>query len=305
MAVTLSKMQTLTELNENFAIPGVLSFEEGDGGFLRARVTSASCNGAMYLYGAHVTEWQPAGQAPGIFLSEHSKYEAGKAIRGGVPLIFPWFGARDNAPVHGFARTSVWSVSFAAVVGDAVHLTMTLMPSAVSRELGYDHFRLAYEVVFGKELTLRLSVANDGEKPLEFEEGLHSYVEISDIEKIGIEGLKGTKYLDKVDGFKRKTQQEEVLRFSSVVDRPYLNTEATVTVEDAGMHRKVVMAKQGSKTTVIWNPWEELAATLGDMAPGEWRRMVCVEAVNAGENKVTLAPKEAHTMEARFSVVKA
>jgi len=303
-AVTLAGMQTLTELNENFAIPGVLGFEEGNGGLICARVTGAGGTGTIYLHGAHVTHWQPVGAETVLFLSEHSKFEDGKAIRGGVPLIFPWFGAREGGgPVHGFARTAMWEVAFAAVSGDEVHLTLTLGPSEVSRAAGYDRFRLAYEVVFGRELTLRLSVANQGEKPLTFEEGMHSYFEVSDVESVGVEGLGGTEYVDKVDDFKRKRQSEAVLRFTGTVDRPYLNTEAAVTVEDVGMKRKIVVAKKGSKTTVVWNPWTEVTATLNDMGAEEWRKMVCVETVNAMENSVTLQPSEAHTMEAKISVV--
>ena len=299
-------MQTLTELNENFAIPGVLGFAAGEGGLICAQVTGAAGNGTIYLHGAHVTHWQPTGVSTVLFLSEHSKFEAAKAIRGGVPLIFPWFGARDGGgPVHGFARTETWEVVFAAVSGDEVHLTLTLGPSEVSRGLGYDKFRVAYEVVFGGELTLRLSVANQGDAPLKFEEGMHSYFQVGDVADIGVEGLGGVEYVDKVDGFKRKRQSEDVLRFEGMVDRPYLNTEGAVTVDDPGMKRKIVVEKTGSKTTVVWNPWVEGTATLGDMGADEWRKMVCVETVNAMENSVTLQPSEAHTMEAKFSVVSA
>jgi glucose-6-phosphate 1-epimerase len=295
-------MQTLTELNEHFAIPGVLSFDEGHGGFLRANITTPACRGAIYLYGAHLVAWQPDGAEPVIFLSEHSKYEAGKAIRGGVPIIFPWFGNKDNAPTHGFARTEVWDVAFVGQSGDDLHVTLTLAPNETSRALGYDKFQLAYEVIFGKELTLRLSVANQGDQPLEFEEGLHTYLAISNIEDVAIHGLKDTEYLDKMDDFKRKRESADAIRFTGSVDRPYVNTEANVTLEDPGMKRRIVLSKQGSKTTVVWNPWSNLAATLPDLGEDEWRKMVCVEAVNAGENKITLHAKEAHTMEAKFTV---
>ncbi len=297
-------MQNLTELNDNFAIPGVLTFQEGNGGLLCAQITTAACSATLYLHGAHLTHWQPEGYAPVIFLSGHSKFEAGKAIRGGIPLIFPWFGSRADGtgPAHGFARTQVWDVAFAAISGDNLHLTVTLGPTEESRNLGYDNFRVAYELIFGHELTLRFSVANQSGQPLHFEEGMHTYFQVSDVENVSVLGLGDTEFLDKVDNFKRKRQTGAVLRLTGATDRPYLNTEATVTVEDPGLTRRIVNAKQGSKTTVVWNPWAEQAAALSDLGADEWPHMLCVETVNAADNAMTLQPNEAHTMEAKISV---
>jgi len=300
-------MQTLTELNEHFAIPGVLDFKEGNGGLLCAEVTTGAYSATLYLHGAHLTQWQPTGQAPVLFLSEHSHFALDTPIRGGVPVIFPWFGPRTgertDGPMHGFARLQVWNVAFAAVSGDDLHLTLTLGPSEESGGLGYDNFRVAYEVVLGRELTLRLSVANGGAQELRFEEALHTYFAVGSAQDVRIHGLGGTEYLDKTDGFKRKQQEEEVLRLTGTTDRPYLNTTATVTLEDPALGRKIVVAKQGSETTVVWNPWAEGSKTLADFGDEEWREMTCVETANAGEDVVTLRAQEAHTMEAKISVV--
>ena len=302
-------MQTLTELNDNFGIPGILVFEEGRGGLILAQVMTEACRAAIYLHGAHVVSWQPEGQEPVLFLSEQSHFEAGKAIRGGVPVIFPWFGARTgqrtDGPAHGFARTQVWDVAFAAVAGDEVRLTLTLGPSDESRTLGYDHFRLAYELSFGRELTMRLSVANvanEEQDVLQFEEALHTYFAVGAAEEVRIHGLAGTEYLDKTDDFKRKLQEQDILTLAGTVDRPYLNTEATVVLDDPKVGRRIVIAKQGSKTTVVWNPWSDVAAALADFGDDEWERMTCIETANAAEDLITLRPTEAHTMEAKISV---
>jgi len=297
-------MQNLSELNDNFAIPGILTFQEGKGGLLCAQITTAACTATLYLHGAHLTHWQPEGQPPVIFLSDHSKFEAGKAIRGGIPLIFPWFGSRADGtgPAHGFARTQVWDVAFAAISGDDLHFTVTLGPTEESRNLGYDNFRVAYELIFGRELTLRLSVANQSTQPLHFEEGMHTYFHVSDVQNASLLGLADTEFLDKIDNFKRKRQIETALRLTGPTDRPYLNTEATVTLEDPGFTRRIVNAKQGSNTTVVWNPWSTLAATLPDLGNDEWPHFLCVETVNAADNAITLQPSEAHTMEARISI---
>jgi len=299
-------MQTLIELNEHFAIAGVLGFEEGKGGLICTQVTMPSGNATVYLHGAHLTHWQPAGQAPVLFMSEHSNFLPSKAIRGGVPVIFPWFGQRSgertDGPMHGFARTTTWQVAFAAVSGDDLHLTLTLGPDEESRALGYDNFRVAYELVFGHELTMRLSVANQDEKPLHFEEALHTYLHVGEAERVRISGLQGAEYLDKMDDFKRKRQVEDVLTLTGATDRPYLNTEATVTVDDPTLKRRVVVSKVGSKTTVIWNPWSTLAAGLADFGDEEWRQMTCVETANVADNTLTLRKNEAHTMESKISV---
>jgi glucose-6-phosphate 1-epimerase len=303
-------MQTLEELNEHFAISGALTFAVGNGGLTVARVSTPACTAEIYLHGAHLTAWQPAGQEPVLFLSERSAFEAGKPIRGGVPIIFPWFGARTatlenprtDGPSHGFARTSLWQVAFAALAGDDLHLTLTLAPNEASRALGFDRFQLAYELVLGKELRIRLTVANQAEAPLHFEEALHTYLAVGDATQVEIRGLANTEFLDKTEGFQRKRQTEEVLKLTKETDRPYLNTAATVTLDDPDLKRRIAVAKTNSLTTVVWNPWVELSAKLPDMEPGGWRSMTCIETANAVENAITLAPRAAHTMEAYIRI---
>jgi len=300
-------MSTVNELNDNFAIPGLLAFEEIVGGLLIARITSAACTATLFLQGAHLVHWQPGSEDhPVLFLSERSIFAPGKAIRGGVPVIFPWFGARTgertDGPSQGFARTAVWDVAFAAGFGEDLHLTLTLGPSETSRQLGYDNFRLAYELIFGRTLSMRLSVVNQSETPMAMEEALHTYLAVGGVEHARIGGLGDTEFLDKTDHFSRKRQADDVLVLQGETDRPYLNTTATVTVDDPIFGRRLVVEKRNSHTTVIWNPWMEQTAKLADMDPEGWRGMVCVETANAAENALTLHPGEAHTMEARITV---
>ena len=301
-------MQNLEELNAHFAIPGAFSFALGEGGLVAARISTPARTGEIYLHGAHLTSWQPIGQAPALFLSERSSFTEDKAIRGGIPIIFPWFGARTatpenprtDGPSHGFARTSLWQVAFAALAGDDMHLTLTLAPDETSRSLGFDRFQLAYELVLGAELRMRLTVANQAETPLQFEEALHTYLAVGDVAQVQIRGLRNTEFLDKTDNFKRKRQMEDVLRLTKETDRPYLNTSATVTLDDPVLRRRITIAKANSLTTVVWNPWSELSAKLADMNPDGWRHMTCIETANAAENAITLAPRQTHTMEAHL-----
>ena len=303
-------MQSTGELNETYGLPGVLAFDEPHPGMPRARITTPACNAEFYLQGAHLTQWQPAGQQEALFLSERSAFVPGKAIRGGIPIIFPWFGSPATSPVHtsrgasqhGFARSWPWTLGFAALAGEDLHLSTTLDQTEGIRALGFSGFELAGEFILGRTLAVRLTVANTGDSPFFFEEALHAYLAVGDSRQVSVEGLDGTEFLDKTDDFKRKTQTEALLRFDGETDRPYLNTTAPLTLRDPVLGRSLRVGKTGSRSTVTWNPGPQLAAKLTDLAPGAWERFACIETANVAEDAVTLQPGKAHTMEMRLSV---
>jgi glucose-6-phosphate 1-epimerase len=300
----------LESLTEAFAIPGVLAFDLHEG-LIRAQVTTPACTATLYLHGAHLTHWQPAGQRPVLFLSGHSDFAPGKAIRGGIPICFPWFGPRTlpitgnttEGPSHGFARTQTWELAFAALAGDELHLTVTLGPSEQTRALGFEGFRAVYELTLGAELTLKLTVANTGDAPLVFEEALHTYLAVSDATAVTIHGLESAPYLDKTDGMKPKVMPAEPFRFTGVTDRTLNGTSATCVLEDPGYARTIAIAKSGSNTTVVWNPFAEVAAKLADLTPGSWQRFCCIETANAGTDAITLAPTQTHTLQATIAIL--
>jgi glucose-6-phosphate 1-epimerase len=298
-------MADVEVLRERFGIDGVLQFETTASGLVAAHVTAPAAEATIYLHGAHLTHWKPKGEAAAIFLSERAEFAPGKAIRGGVPVIFPWFGERHDGeagPQHGFARTSEWELAFAAMAGEEVHLVFTLGANELTRSLGFDDFRLSYRVTIGRTLTMELTVANDASVPLEFEEALHTYYAVADARRVEIDGLGGTEYLDKLDGMKRKVQPPGALMFQGRTDRTYANTEATCVLHDPVGGRRIVVSKTGSRSTVVWNPWEELTAKMADMEPDAWLHMTCIETVNAGENAVKLGAGETHSMRAMVSV---
>jgi glucose-6-phosphate 1-epimerase len=294
----------INQLNEHFGLPGVLAFHATDGGLVRADITSPHATATVYLQGAHLTAWQPAGHQPVIFTSRKTDLKPGKAIRGGVPIAFPWFATRHDGktgPSHGFARIQDWTLAFAAQAGDDLHLTFTLGPNDLSRSLGYDHFRLAYQLTIGRTLTMQLTVANDAATPLFFEDALHTYYAVEDIHEIAIAGLDGVSYLDKVDNLQKKLQHGDIT-ITGPTDRVYLDTAGDCTLNDHAGKRRIVVAKIDSTTTVVWNPWEEGAAKLTDMDPTEWHEFVAIETVNAAIDAITLAPGATHTMQARVSI---
>ena len=292
--------QTLTQLVENFAIPGVLSFRE-TGGLLFADLTSPAASASLCLQGAHLLHWQPVGQQPVLFLSQRSDMAPGKAIRGGIPLLFPWFGPRHDGgegPAHGFARIQPWNLAFAAISGEELHLTLTQGPTDLSRSLGFDHFKLVLQITIGNSLKLQFTVANDGSAPLLYEEGMHTYFAVGDVHEITVQGLDGTSYIDKKDDFKVKPQPGGSMHITAPTDRVYLDTTATCTIKDQVLKRTITVEKTNSHSTVVWNPWGEMS----DIQPDGWHEFVCVETVNVGAQSVTLAPGKRHTMQAHITI---
>ena len=297
------------ELNEQFGLPGVLRFDE-HGELTRLRVTLPACDATLYLQGAHLTHWQPAGQEPVLFVSEKSLFEPGKAIRGGVPICFPWFGGRSDGgpgPSHGFARTQTWELAFAALLpdaagGDRLQLTFVLGATELSRSLGFDSFRVAYEVLLGRTLTLKLTVANAGANPFKFEEALHSYYRVGDVRQAPITGLESASYLDKRDNGAQKTEVAGPLQLSSWTDRVYPKNSAPAAVHDEKQGRVLQVNKENSETTVVWNPWADGASSLADLGDEEWPEFLCVEAANTATDAITLEPGAAHTLTVRVDV---
>jgi glucose-6-phosphate 1-epimerase len=297
-------MIDINQLKEHFGIPGVLDFHATASGLAYASVTTPHATATVYIQGAHLTAWQPMGQQPAIFISRKSDFAPGKAIRGGVPIAFPWFATRHDGkpgPSHGFARIQDWTLAFAAMAGEELHLSFTLGPTEISRNLGYDNFRLAYELIIGRTLTMQLTVANDAAAPLVFEEALHTYYTVADIHETTVDGLDGVTYVDKTDKFQLKVQHGAVI-ITETSDRVYLNTESTCVLHDTGGKRRVSIAKTGSNTTVIWNPWESGAAKLPDLDPTEWHEYIAVETSNAAVNAITLAQGATHVMQAHVTV---
>jgi glucose-6-phosphate 1-epimerase len=293
-------MVTVHDLNERFSLKDALRFEEGPGGLTLAKIATDAATAEIYLQGAHVARWQPASaEDPVLFMSAKSHFAEGKAIRGGVPLVFPWFADRTGGlpgGAHGFARTMEWEVVATERRKEGVALSFKLLPNQTTRDLGFDHFVLVYEVVVGERLALALEVENVGDSPLTFEEALHAYYSVSDVRQIEVGGLGDTDYLDRAHQAVRKHQAAGTIRFAGETDQLHLNTQAAVTIFDPKWKRRIVIEKRGSNSTVVWNPWIEKAARLADFGDDEWPHMVCVEPANAAENAVTVAPGATHTM---------
>jgi glucose-6-phosphate 1-epimerase len=293
-------------LSAQFSIADALRFERAETGLVRAVISTAAAEGVIYVHGAHIAQWKPRGERPVLFLSPRSLFAPGKAIRGGIPIIFPWFGARGDGqpgPAHGFARIAEWTIENTKLHSDGrVEFVLALLPNETSRGFGYDAFLLRFRVIFGKQLEIELETRNTASQPLRYEAAFHSYFAIARIHQASVSGLEGTTYIDKTDGFQRKKLGNGPLRFVKETDQVHLNTESTCAVEDPVWHRRIVIQKRGSKSTIVWNPWSEKTKELSDMDRDSWQDMVCVESGNVADNAIELAPGESRLLGASIRV---
>lgn len=285
---------------EKSVTPGV-AFLEGQGGLPMLKITTASSRADVYLHGAHVTNFTRHGQQSLLFLSERSRFEPGEPIRGGIPIIFPWFGARNGAAMHGFARIKPWDLKEISHGPDGSISVRFRLPDCPEAH-AYPPFEADYVVTVNDVLILELIVTNKArEAKLEFEQCLHTYFAVENIAETSIVGLKGASYLDKVENFAKKTETNEAIRISSEMDRVYLDATGPVEIRDDALGRVIVVEKEQSASTVVWNPWIHKAQQMGDFCDDEYQRMVCVESGNVNVNKTVLAPGNTSNLKVTLS----
>jgi len=294
-------MNTAQQLNAQFGIDGQLSFRDDASGLVIAEISNPQATASLCLQGAHLMTWQPRSQTvPVLWLSRDAKPAAGKSIRGGVPVCWPWFGAHASEagfPGHGYARTVPWQVVESGTGPDgATRLTLRLIESEKTRAQWPHPCTLDLTVIVGEILRMELSTENTGKSDFVISEALHAYFRIGDIGAVHVNGLAGCDYWNKVGGSALE-RQEGIIRFAGETDRVYINTAAECVIEDDRLKRRIRVAKSGSLSTVVWTPWTAKADKMGDLGqPDGWREMLCVESANAIENVVKVAAGIKHTL---------
>ena len=292
----------LAALNARFAIPQRLRFMDSTPGLPMADIHTPLATARVALQGAQVLAWRPDGMPPVLWLSGAAEFAPGKAVRGGIPVCWPWFGDRAGQSAHGFVRTRLWELRASALDAQGqVCLTLGLQDDAATRALWNHAFDLELQVTVGTSLTLQLTTRNTGAQAFTLTEALHTYFSVGDIRQTTVHGLDGTHYLDKVQGY-APAQQAGPVSFTAETDRVYLNTTTDCVIDDADQKRFITVAKAGSQATVVWNPWADREKTMPDMAAGGYQRMVCVETVNAEPHPVTVAPGGQHRLGTTLSV---
>jgi glucose-6-phosphate 1-epimerase len=279
----------------------VAKFEEvspGRGGLPRITISTPAATAEIYLHGAHLTSWKPSGCEEVIFVSEQAQFADGKAIRGGIPVCFPWFREKlddPRAPSHGFVRTKAWRLDSIAYNGDLATVILST-DSDESTLAWWPHaFTLVQRLTVGRTLTQELTMTNRGSTPLRFEEALHTYYRVGSADSVVISGLDGVTYRDNMDGNQEKQQHGDIT-FSQQTDRAYMETAHAIEIFDPVLRRKTRIEKENSRSTVVWNPWSTAAKPMSDLGDEEWRVMACVEASNMRACGVDLVAGAQHTM---------
>jgi glucose-6-phosphate 1-epimerase len=271
-----------------FEIPGRVTFAHGNGGLPKINITTGRSTAEIYLHGAHITGFQKNGEPPLLFLSRLSQFAAGKPIRGGVPVCFPWFGQREGDVIHGFARITEWDLIETAATPDGGVTVRFRLPSTAANA-AWPAYRAEFVVAVTDRLAMELIATNESaDRNFDFENCLHTYFAVGDILDVSIAGLKGAHYLDKTDKNARKLESADAIRITAETNRVYPDTPGAVEIRDAKFRRTIRVDKSGSAATVVWNPWT--TQLMPDFDPAEHRQMVCVESGNVGQNKLSLAP---------------
>ncbi len=289
-------MKTLDQLEELYSIEGELGFFEDDEGLISITVSNKYADAEIYLQGAQVTSFAPVNSMDILWMSPDSLFEAGKAIRGGIPLCFPWFGPskEEGQPQHGFARLMNWDVTEVKNMPNSETFIRLQLCSSEETKAYWPHdFCAELLITVARTLTASLKVTNTSTNDFEYTCALHSYFNVSDIEHIAIDGLKGTQYRHSFapEVF---TQEEDLLEIKQEENRYYFNTEATCVIEDLAFKRKIEVGKSGSKVTVVWNPGEENCTKMNDVPDHGYLNFVCVEAVNSLDDVIKLSPQQSH-----------
>jgi glucose-6-phosphate 1-epimerase len=296
----------IAALNSRFALPGAAQIVAGNGGLAKVLIATPSAKAEIYLHGAQITSWQPGGADEVLFLSKKSHWQAGKAIRGGIPVCFPWFRAKaedPNAPSHGFVRTKDWQLeSISPAPGDAVCARFSIGSDDSSRKWWPFEFRLEYSLTVGKALNLELTMANTGGSALRFEEALHTYFNVGDVQRARVRGLEGASFLDNRDGNREKRQEGELV-LTRQTDNAFRNADGPVEIVDPVLERRLRTEKRNSTSTIVWNPWSDGAAAMMDLAADEWQTMLCVEGGNILNSAVTLGSGEKHSMAVAIEIL--
>jgi len=301
-------MTDLAIWNETFGITGQVKFIQGQSDLPIVVIENSLAHASIALQGAHLLSFQATGEAPLIWMSEDASYAPASSLRGGIPVCWPWFGPHatdESMPAHGCARTNNWKpVSSASNEDGTISMSFELIQTEKTKALCSHPLNVQLHVTVGAHLHLALETTNLGDSSFTLGQALHTYFHVGDVRKASIDGFDGTAYIDKVksggDYGVHKIQQGAI-RIASEVDRIYLNSGKRCEIIDPVLKRKIIIACEGSASTVVWNPWIDIANKMGDLGHDGYLNMLCVETTNAADDVIELAAGATHRLVADYS----
>jgi len=293
------------ELNEKYGVEGEIGFAELDGDLPFIMISNKYAEVDISIYGAQICSFRPQGTIDVLWMSPLSVFEAGKSIRGGIPVCFPWFGPHvsdGSLPQHGFARNSMWEVAeVKSVQSGESYVRLKLESSEETKKFWPHDFVAEMIIVVGSKLSVTLKVSNPSGEPFSYTAALHSYFNLSGIENIAIEGLKDTHYENQLDG-NRYFDKENHLKISEATTRHYFDTDSVCVIHDPFFTRNIRIEKKGSKCSTVWNPWAEACEQMNDMPNEGYETFVCLETVNKINDSIVVLPGESHETTAIIGV---
>ena len=301
---------------DSFRLQNELTIVEGEGGLPFIKVVNEYAEALISIYGAQVLSFKQKTEKSVesnelLFLSEKAFFEKDKAIKGGIPICWPWFGQapevtpdknpeEKSRPAHGFARNVLWElVETASSKVDGTKIVLALQESENSRKLWPHAFNLSLTIDIGKTLKLSLKTSNTGTQAFSITQALHSYFSVSDISKVRVAGLDQAQYLDTTKQEWPVAVQSGDVTFDKEVDRIYTQAPE-LTLTDEGRSQQVRIRPNGCKTTVIWNPWADISAKSADLTDDAYKQFVCIETANAAEDIIEILPNESFTLQAEY-----
>lgn len=321
---------SLASSYQQFAIKNSLSVIQGMEGGPFIEVNNKHASALISIYGAQVLSYKSKKSSPKreyneqnstksrernnsncesremLFVSELAYFEATKAIKGGIPICWPWFGKdpeNRGRQMHGFARNSLWRLEETALNGTAENkIVLSLTESKDSYELWSHDFKLVLTIIVGETLQLSLKTMNTGKTAFTITQALHAYFSIADIQKIQVDGLDQIKYIDTVNDVYTTRLQVGKVTVNQEVDRIYMGAPSKTRLIDEQLQRKLVIDSKGSNTTVVWNPWIDISNNSADLTDDAYQRFICVETANAAENVIVVEPNQSFTIEAKYTL---
>lgn len=294
------------QLNIDYGIADQLKFVAGNGGLPFIAIRNQSATALISLHGGQILSFKPIHEnVDMLFLSSKSLYEDGKAIRGGIPVCWPWFGPDPKGlqrPNHGFVRTHLWKVLSTTSTDTETKVSLQFIESQKKEKTWKKPFTLKLEFTIGDTLSLELITHNTGDNPFSITQAFHTYFHVGDINQVQVLGLDGCDYFDKLDQGKEKTQTGTV-SIAEEVDRIYMNVNNLLTVSDPVFKRRIEIASQNCKTGVVWNPWQKTSRKMVDLGNQDYKHFVCVETGNIAFDLIQILPGEEHRLFTNFKIL--
>ena len=295
------------QLNQHYGIDKQVVFITGEGGWPFIQVATEQARALISVYGGQVLTFHPTdAREPLLFVSQRAHYQPGKAIKGGVPICWPWFGPDlegKGRPAHGFMRNRMWEVRETACSPEGVvRIVLGATDTAETQAIWPRSFALQLEITIGTTLNLELMTRNTGTQPCTITQALHPYFRVGDIRQTQVTGLENTRYIDKTNDNLEKDQVGAVT-IETEVDRIYQAIGSSdLVIHDQAWQRRIRITSKGNRTAVVWNPWAKMTAEMSDLADEDYLHFICVETTNAATDRAHIPPGSEFKLAAHYKI---